>query len=302
MVFQSNWFRHPYFEDISLGRKVLSAGALGEPVRMLQTALVGLGYRLPESTKQSGELDGVFGNETYLRLRDFQKKAFPGKAPDGVVGKGTLGELDSRLQFIQPPSSSDAWSRSSEMIPGAPDQSLLGRNFAGMTAIRQTHDMACWAACLSFWAKVLGGGRPQLDQSRLIALCGHLVHTSTGPKIGGMPTQGLAKILTPGFISPEANSDADKNMQWKATMRDTFPASNLTVSWLKNNTRYRTPIMIGYTINGMSHVNVIGYYEMDEDDPYVWVMEPWVGSFFLRRVEYYQSSTRTFIVQQSLLP
>ncbi len=302
MVLQSSWFKHPCFSDINTGKRILSAGATGEPVRMLQAALIELGYALPGSIKKSGKLDGVFGNETDKRVREFQKFAFPGTNPDGIVGWRTLGALDSRLISKQPPSHGDSpiWGRAPASIPGSPEQSLLGRHFNGMVAIRQMHDMACWAACLCFWSQMMKGGRPRLNQARLNQLYFNLSQTTPGPKMGGMPTGGLKKIIQ-GDISPEASSAEEKNMNWKANMRDPFFAS-FTVDWLKTNTSYGRSIILGYTINGASHINVVGYYEMDVDDPYVWVMEPWEGAFFLRRIEYYQSSSRTFIIQESFLP
>jgi hypothetical protein len=83
-------------------------------------------------------------------------------------------------------------------------------------------------------------------------------------------------------------------MKWKAFVWDDFDASTLTYDWLKRNAgNGRQAVYFGYTINGASHINVIGHYDL-EGTPYVWAMEPWDGRFKLRDIAYYQASTRSF--------
>jgi len=58
-------------------------------------------------------------------------------------------------------------------------------------------------------------------------------------------------------------------------------------------------IIVGYTIGGASHVNVVGYYELEET-LCVWVMEPRSGTFKLRNMDYYESVKRMFIIHKAL--
>lgn len=73
-------------------------GALdsGNPaVRLLQEALVELGFKLPQSTKPSGDLDGVYGLEMHAVVRAFQRKH--GLKEDGAAGHDTLHKIDTLL-------------------------------------------------------------------------------------------------------------------------------------------------------------------------------------------------------------
>ncbi|HVQ14130.1 MAG TPA: peptidoglycan-binding protein [Vicinamibacterales bacterium] len=65
-------------------------------VRILQEALVKLGYPLPRSTKATG-FDGDYGDETYGAVYKFQvDKKLPPPA-DGRAGKNTLTKMDALL-------------------------------------------------------------------------------------------------------------------------------------------------------------------------------------------------------------
>jgi len=68
-----------------------------EAVRLIQQALVDLGFPLPNSTKQYDSPDGDFGSETDDAVRKFQSREFPGQTPDGKIGKNTLSRLDDLL-------------------------------------------------------------------------------------------------------------------------------------------------------------------------------------------------------------
>ncbi|MEN6601323.1 MAG: peptidoglycan-binding domain-containing protein [Bryobacteraceae bacterium] len=70
----------------------LKAPEQGDAVRLLQEALVSLGYSFAIS-HLGGGLDGIYGNETTLRVAQFQRKE--GFVPDGVAGTETLHRLDS---------------------------------------------------------------------------------------------------------------------------------------------------------------------------------------------------------------
>ncbi len=74
-----------------------------QAVRILQLALIDVGIPLPESIKKYGSPDGQFGNETRDGVRRFQELQFPDQAPDGKVGKNTLGRLDDLLPNMGAP-------------------------------------------------------------------------------------------------------------------------------------------------------------------------------------------------------
>jgi hypothetical protein len=68
-----------------------------DAVRILQKALVDLGFPLPLSTRRDGTLDGIYGDEVFIAVQKFQIKfGLLGKngQPDGIVGKQTMSKLD----------------------------------------------------------------------------------------------------------------------------------------------------------------------------------------------------------------
>ncbi len=293
MIFQSKWFTHPRFQEASTGVGVIKYGESGEAVKVLQSALIELGHAMPISLKKNGTPDGIFGSETDGCVKAFQRKALPSESADGKVGPKTLAQLDSRLvSKPAPKGGSVVWGDAPPGIPGTPNEADLGTSMGPFQAIHQHHDMACWAACLSYWGKHCGGGRPKVSQGRLAPLYDHLVQTE-GPLTGGMPTGGLRQILEDKATPQNVLDPSELTMKWKAQVFEMSDTSTLTYDWLKRNASgFGNAIYFGYTIGGASHINVIGYYELEET-PYVWAMEPWVGRFKLRDIEYYQSSTRT---------
>jgi peptidoglycan hydrolase-like protein with peptidoglycan-binding domain len=79
----------------------LRHGEVGEAVRLLQQALIDLGFPLPISVRRYGSPDGIYGDETAGRVREFQRKN--GLTADGVAGHDTLGKLDALLPNPAPP-------------------------------------------------------------------------------------------------------------------------------------------------------------------------------------------------------
>jgi tyrosinase len=85
---QSSRFQgDPVLEQIADGRTSLHVGSRGDAVRRVQEALRDLGYEVA--------VDGAFGNQTAGIVRQFQQAE--GLGADGVVGRNTLGRLDSRF-------------------------------------------------------------------------------------------------------------------------------------------------------------------------------------------------------------
>ena len=71
----------------------LRQGSHGDGVRVLQFALIDLGFAMPISTKNGASLpDGIFGAETLKTVMAFQRAN--GLVVDGVVGAHTTELLD----------------------------------------------------------------------------------------------------------------------------------------------------------------------------------------------------------------
>ena len=71
-----------------------------EAVKLLQQALIDLGFPMPVTTKKTGKPDGIYGSETIAKLKEFQTKH--GLKPDGVAGKLTWAKLDELLPNAGP--------------------------------------------------------------------------------------------------------------------------------------------------------------------------------------------------------
>jgi len=67
---------------------IIKNGSRGEDVKELQRALKALGYNV-------GAADGIFGQGTELQVEKFQEAVE--LHPDGIVGKGTLREINEAL-------------------------------------------------------------------------------------------------------------------------------------------------------------------------------------------------------------
>lgn len=63
-----------------------------DAVKLVQQGLIDDGFDMPISTKKTGAPDGIYGQETYNTVYQFQVKY--GLDRDGTVGRQTLGKLD----------------------------------------------------------------------------------------------------------------------------------------------------------------------------------------------------------------
>jgi peptidoglycan hydrolase-like protein with peptidoglycan-binding domain len=95
----SRFSSNPQVVTAASNNPPLKQGAQGEGVRVLQLALIDLGFSLPASTRSEGSLpDGLFGPETARVVSDFQR-AF-GLQIDGEAGRETLTQLDRSIAAL----------------------------------------------------------------------------------------------------------------------------------------------------------------------------------------------------------
>ena len=119
-------------EAVYDNQRVLRNGHSGAAVRLVQQALVNLGYELPRFG-----VDGVFGDETEAAVRAFQVDT--GAGVDGIVGTQTIGFLDARVQgrpvAPRPAVAVGAALPAANVIvqPGATPSNALGACVAGLT-------------------------------------------------------------------------------------------------------------------------------------------------------------------------
>lgn len=79
----------------------MHASENGEAVRLVQQALIDLGFPMPISTRRYGSPDGIYGDETVKQIRAFQAKQT--LSPDGATGRQTLTKMDKLLPNAAPP-------------------------------------------------------------------------------------------------------------------------------------------------------------------------------------------------------
>lgn len=88
-------------QQASENNPYMARGEKGEAVRLLQQALIDVGYPMPISTKRYGSPDGDYGSETVSTVYAFQR-ANPPIGRDGKAGRETLGWLDTLLPGAAP--------------------------------------------------------------------------------------------------------------------------------------------------------------------------------------------------------
>ena len=94
-------FRSKHFEgngrlaEAAKNDPPMKQGEVGKPVRLLQRALIDLGYPLPKTVKKFGTPDGMYGDETRRRIWRLQDDEELGR--DGQAGEETIGRMDEML-------------------------------------------------------------------------------------------------------------------------------------------------------------------------------------------------------------
>lgn len=111
-------------QQAALNSPVMRQGEKGEPVAIVQRALLDLGYLMPITTKKTGFPDGIYGVETANVVLQFQKKH--GLGTDGITGTQTLEKLDALLP-------APATSGLPYLVPGL------------RVVLAQPSPMGCWA-------------------------------------------------------------------------------------------------------------------------------------------------------------
>ncbi|HBZ57343.1 MAG TPA: hypothetical protein DEO88_18225 [Syntrophobacteraceae bacterium] len=124
--------------------------------------------------------------------------------------------------------------------------------------IRQSTPTTCWAACIAWWAKATGGGRPQMTQEQAYFKYAHL-----SDEDNRMSRANLAQILNDPI--------------WKATAELITGPRDLGKNYFLRRLE-SGPMIIGYrdALYGDGHVNVGIAPSISHPDDMI-VMEPWTG-------------------------
>jgi hypothetical protein len=124
--------------------------------------------------------------------------------------------------------------------------------------IRQSTRDTCWAACIAWWGKATGGGRPQMTQDEIYVKYAHLADENNR-----MSRANLAQILNEPI--------------WKARTEVITGLRDLGKNYFLQKLE-SGPMIIGYrdALYGEGHVNVAIAPSISNPND-VMVMEPWTG-------------------------
>lgn len=144
---------NPRLEQAFDNEPPLRIGERGEPVKLVQEGLRSDGFYMPRSTKPSGEMDSIFGLETFSAIKQFQSKY--GLDVDGIVGRQTMGKLDelALASPIVPPGTLPP-------CPGAPEETEA---FVGAP----TPGIPVWLAIPGLTCQLKGITQDKLDLARV---------------------------------------------------------------------------------------------------------------------------------------
>ena len=121
---------NPRIQAAARNAPAMGLGESGQPVQILQQALIDLGFPLPVSVRRTGTPDGIYGGETQAAVAEFQRRNR--LSVDGIAGQQTFGKLDQLLR--------------SPAAPPPPAPSSIPYLVPGMkTVLAQPSPMGCWA-------------------------------------------------------------------------------------------------------------------------------------------------------------
>lgn len=235
------------------------SGERGEAVRLVQQALIDLGYPMPRSTKKYGSPDGIYGEETAAKLKEFQRAQH--LRADGIAGKQTLGRMDTLLPNPAP------------RLPALPVPEMY--RVPGMkVVVAQPTNQVCWATVhcmMRSWKDQMSYG---IRYAAALA----------GEKYGVMVDQN--KGMPPAEF---------KNFIRAANMR-LEPMANLTIEGWTNKLRDYGLLWVGTLFDESSglHSRIIEGIRGYGDYQNTWMMmiDPWGGvsydepySLFLHKYE-----------------
>lgn len=121
----------------SENRPPLRRGSSGGGVRLLQQALIDSGFPLPVSTRRHNSPDGIYGQETFEKIKAYQRRHTIGL--DGIAGRQTLSQMDSLLRGPATPLPS---------LPIGLPYTVPGTR----VGIKQQNPKSCWAASYTMMA------------------------------------------------------------------------------------------------------------------------------------------------------
>lgn len=132
------WNTNARLQEAAGNRPPMRRNETGLAVRLVQQALIELGYPLPRSTERFGTPDGNFGSEVVSAIQRFQQAQ--SLMADGLAGRDTLHRMDQLLPnagAALPP------------LPSMPSTSVNYTVPGLLVPIRQDSGMRCWAAMLA---------------------------------------------------------------------------------------------------------------------------------------------------------
>lgn len=235
-------------QQVERNSPAMRSGERGQPVRLIQQALINLGISpLTSSVSKYGSPDGIFGGETKSAVKKYQTSKL--LSSDGVIGKNTMQALDTDLPNAGP-SLPALPSTSRFTVPGmmvARDQLKLG------------HSNLCWAYV---YAMMVSWKRQQsVDARQLVADVG-----SSWVALFDS-NQALPWVQTTNF--------------YRAAGMRTEPLMSITAEVWAEMLKYHGPLTVHGLHSGLSggHVRLV-YGVQGDGDPkttMMLILDPWGG-------------------------
>ena len=135
----ARWRLNGRLQEAASNHPPMRVGETGMPVRLLQQALIDLGFPLPRSTRRYNTVDGIYGAEVRDKIKAYQSAR--GISSDGVAGRDTLNQMDIDVSALPDPPPLPP-------LPGAShSSSTVDYSVPGtILPVRQDSGKRCWAA------------------------------------------------------------------------------------------------------------------------------------------------------------